>query len=124
MKIRPVGVELFHEDRQTDRQTVGQRDMAKIIFAFCYYAKAINPLNAELNPICNLLALLGAHHIFHVSRIRVKNSTFRLHSIFMCFVWISQHTAIISLYSINLMVSVTETNCVYCAVRSNYLNII
>ena len=32
----------------------------------------INPLNADLNPICHLLALLGAHHIFHVSRIRVK----------------------------------------------------
>jgi len=32
----------------------------------------INPLNAELNPICYLLALLGAHHFLHVSRIRVK----------------------------------------------------
>jgi hypothetical protein len=32
----------------------------------------INPLNAELNPICHLLTLLGAHHILHVSRIRVK----------------------------------------------------
>jgi len=31
-----------------------------------------NPLNAELNPIGHLLALLGAHHILHVSRIRVK----------------------------------------------------
>ena len=31
-----------------------------------------NPLYAELNPICHLLALLGAHHILHVSRIRVK----------------------------------------------------
>jgi len=31
-----------------------------------------NPLNAELNPICHLLALLGAHHILHVSRIRDK----------------------------------------------------
>ena len=31
-----------------------------------------NPLNVELNPICHLLALLGAHHILHVSRIRVK----------------------------------------------------
>jgi hypothetical protein len=30
------------------------------------------PLNAELNPICHLLALLGAHHILHVSRIGVK----------------------------------------------------
>jgi len=33
-------------------------------------ATAFNPLNAELIPICHLLALLGAHHIFHVSRIR------------------------------------------------------
>jgi len=32
----------------------------------------VNPLNAKLNPICHLLALLGAHHILHVSRIRVK----------------------------------------------------
>jgi hypothetical protein len=33
---------------------------------------SINNLNAELNPTCHLLALLGAHHILHVSRIRVK----------------------------------------------------
>jgi len=32
----------------------------------------INPLNAELNPICHLPALLGAHHILHVGRIRVN----------------------------------------------------
>jgi len=32
----------------------------------------LNPLNAELNPICYLLTLLGAHHFLHVSRIRVK----------------------------------------------------
>jgi len=31
-----------------------------------------NPLNAELIPICHLLALLGADHILHVSRIRVN----------------------------------------------------
>jgi hypothetical protein len=31
-----------------------------------------NPLNTELNPICHLLALLGAHHILHVGRIRVN----------------------------------------------------
>ena len=37
----------------------------------------INPLNAELNPICCLLALL-AHHFLHVSRIRVKSLTLRL----------------------------------------------
>ena len=38
----------------------------------------INPLNAELNPICCLLALLGAHYFLHVSRIRVKSLTLRL----------------------------------------------
>jgi hypothetical protein len=27
----------------------------------------INPLNAQLNSICHLLALFGAHHILHVS---------------------------------------------------------
>ena len=32
----------------------------------------INLLNAELNPIRHLLALVGARHIVHVSRIRVK----------------------------------------------------
>jgi len=36
----------------------------------------INPLNARLNPICHLLALLGAHHILHVSRIRVNTKHF------------------------------------------------
>jgi hypothetical protein len=36
----------------------------------------INPLNAELNPICHLLALLEAHHFLHISRIRVKTNKF------------------------------------------------
>ena len=37
-----------------------------------------NPLNPELNPICYLLALLGAHHFLHISRIKVKSLTLRL----------------------------------------------
>jgi hypothetical protein len=32
----------------------------------------INPLKTQFNPICHLLALFGAHHILHVSRIRVN----------------------------------------------------
>jgi hypothetical protein len=31
-------------------------------------------LNAELNPTCHLLALLEAHHILHVSRIKVNKN--------------------------------------------------
>jgi len=37
-----------------------------------FFGVLFNPLSAELNPICHLLALLGAHLIFHVSRIRVN----------------------------------------------------
>ena len=33
----------------------------------------LNPLNPELNPICYLLALLGAQHFLHISKIRVNN---------------------------------------------------
>jgi len=41
-----------------------------------YFISLINPLNAELNPICHLLALLV--HFLHVSMIRVKSLTLRL----------------------------------------------
>ena len=33
----------------------------------------INSLNGSLNPLCLLLALLGAHHILHVGRVRVNS---------------------------------------------------
>ena len=33
---------------------------------------SLNPLKTKLNPICHFLALLGAHHILHVSRVRVN----------------------------------------------------
>jgi len=36
------------------------------------YLILLNPSNAKLNPICHLLALLGAHRILYVSRIRVN----------------------------------------------------
>ena len=56
------------------------RDCRGLIFIF-YRKKipyTINPLNPELNPICYLLASLGAHHFLHVNRIRVKSLTLRL----------------------------------------------
>jgi hypothetical protein len=39
---------------------------------YSVYFITINPLNAKLNPICHLLALLGAHPILHISRVRVN----------------------------------------------------
>jgi len=44
-----------------------------------FFTRNINPLNAELNPMCCLLELLGAHHFLHVSRIRVNH-----HRVFLC----------------------------------------
>jgi hypothetical protein len=55
----------------------------------------IDPLKTQLYPICNLLALLEAHHILHVSRIRV-----------------------------NRLVFITEIKSVYSAVRTIFWNII
>ena len=40
------------------------------------FNSAFKGLNAELNPICHLLALLEANHILHVSRIRVKGYSY------------------------------------------------
>jgi len=42
---------------------------------FTFYVQNVlkfNPLNTKLNPICHLLASLGAHPIIHVSKVRVK----------------------------------------------------
>ena len=66
--------------RTTDltKLIVAIRKFAKTtINAFKPYNSYINPLNPELNPICYLLALLGAHHFLYVSRIRVKLLTLR-----------------------------------------------
>ena len=69
-------------------------DMGKLIVTFCNFAKA------------------------------PKNSTFCLLNTFMCLEWISGQTAITSLYSINWLVFITETECFYCAVRTGSLYII
>jgi hypothetical protein len=61
----------------TGPRTGSHQATSSIVFSFIQQGY-INPLNAELNPICHLLALLGAHHILHVSRIRVKSSCVRL----------------------------------------------
>ena len=50
-----------------EEATKAQRG-SRVIALFSFF----NPLKAELNPICHLLTLLGAHLIFHVSRIRIK----------------------------------------------------
>jgi hypothetical protein len=62
--------------------------------------------------------------MFYVQRgSAFKNSTFCPHTVFMCFVWITEQTAITSLYSINWLVFITETDCVYSAIRAESLRL-
>ena len=63
--------------------------------ATSYKHTQFNPLSAELNPICYLLALLGGHHFLHVSRIRVKHASFKLQNS-MHLIRISQHFRLLS----------------------------
>ena len=49
-----------------------------VSFLRLYVHCLINPLNAQLNPIYHLLALLLAHPILHIGRIRVKAYIFNL----------------------------------------------
>ena len=48
----------------------------RIGFLIWSFKTQFNRLNAKLNPIYHLLALLGAHHIIHISRIMVNTETF------------------------------------------------
>ena len=43
-----------------------------LLAIFRLSSREFNPLNADLNLICHFLALLGAHQIIHVSRVRVN----------------------------------------------------
>ena len=89
----------FHENLSSGSQAItcgqmGQPDMTRLIDAFRNFQNA------------------------------PKNPPFSSHSVYLCFVWIWEQTAIISLYNINWLVCITETKCVYWAVRTGYLNVI
>jgi hypothetical protein len=60
-----------------------------------------NPLNTHLNPICHLLALLGAHHILHVSRIRVNPYPANVENIMDTLVQYAQQHILVDKYSIS-----------------------
>ena len=51
-----------------------------------------NPLNTKLNPICHLLALVGAHKIFHVSKVRVNiQQLYALPTLYLCVLYLSEN---------------------------------
>ena len=49
---------------------------------------------------------------------KLQNSTFCPTQCYLCFVWISEPTAIIAVYSINWLAFIIGMECIYCAVRS------
>jgi hypothetical protein len=55
----------FHDESQVHISAVSVQYVPRFVH--------VNPLNAELNPICHLLALLGGATIVVVSRLRVKD---------------------------------------------------
>jgi len=63
---------------QMQSLTNGRVGQSHFTYSYSTATTEFNPLNAELNPIYCLLALLGAHHFLHVSKIRVKPLTLRL----------------------------------------------
>jgi len=72
--MRCVGdVARMGESRGVCRVLVGKPEVKRLLRRPKHiWEDIINPLNAKLNPICHLLALLKAHNILHVSRVRVK----------------------------------------------------
>ena len=62
----------MNSSRSGQGQVAGSYEHGNEPYGSNQYRKFLNPLNAKLNPICHLLALLEAHHILHISRIRVN----------------------------------------------------
>jgi len=79
--------------RRNIKETIIVRRKIQLNVALKYLSSKllINPLNAELNPICHLLALLGAHHILHVNRIKVKTLNPELNPIYYLLALLGAH---------------------------------
>ena len=88
-----VKLEIYQNDLSVARNF--QRNFKLHVMLVASENEEINPLNAELNPVCYLLALL-AHHFLHVSRIKVKSLTLRL---LMSYIYIYTYIYIWSAYS-------------------------
>jgi hypothetical protein len=56
--------------------------ISKFTMCIMLFRDRINTLSAELNPICHLLALLGAHGFLHVRRVRVNQTLVGINSIY------------------------------------------
>jgi len=82
------------------------------IYVFCMYLRTNSDLCHLQNNLIGFynrdLTLYSPVVTICTASLTISNSTFCPHSVFMCFVWISEQTAIISLYSINWLVFITQ----------------
>ena len=75
--IQKFGEETLERERRRGGREGRERERETTVTTSHSWDDNMNPLNPELYPICYLLALLGAHHFLHLSRIRVKLLTLR-----------------------------------------------
>jgi hypothetical protein len=82
------------------------------VYAFCVDLRTNSdyfPIQHWLTGFCNRDG--ACYCAVRAESLTCNNSTFCPHSVFTCFVWISKQTAVISLYSINWLVFIAETEC-------------
>ena len=72
MRGNHLHVVSYDRSVHSSKENSPHRAIQCCVFEFTVSSLFLNPLNAELNPIRHLVALVGARHIVHVSRIRVK----------------------------------------------------
>ena len=95
---------------------LGWRFTPLLISFICPPLIIFRPIRSTLDWFTSWLLEYSGYYM--TACLTFNNSTFCPHSVFMCFVWIWKQTAIISLYSINWLVCITEMDCIYCEVRT------
>jgi hypothetical protein len=102
MKIHPVGAELFHTDGRTDGRTDRHDETNSRFSQFCKRAYNKEHVQLVIRKVhCRVLIFHSPVVTICTASLTFTHPMFCPHSVFMCFVWISEQTAIISLYNIN-----------------------
>jgi hypothetical protein len=107
--LKPSGHYMYH---QLQYSTILRSGHTAVFMCFVWNSKQtaiISLYNINLSVFITEIKLLKrSGHCMYLQFNIHNNSTFCPHSAFMCFVWIWEQTAIISLYSINWLVFITE----------------
>ena len=77
-----------------------------------------------IQTVCLLytLTIYSPVHALRTSRFNIKKNFRFAHTVYLCYVWVAAPTTMNLLYAINWWVFITQTQYVYCAVRTECLN--